>query len=76
MLPVTAQSQSSTWISRRSKHRVWLRNIQLYVFCKNYRQEVQRQNKSNAFEIYFVTEQGLFPEEMDHALSAPLEFHS
>ncbi|KAK3397688.1 hypothetical protein B0T20DRAFT_354485 [Sordaria brevicollis] len=55
---VTAQSQSSTWISRRSKHRVWLRNIQLYVFCKNYRQEVQRQNKSNAFEIYFVTEQG------------------
>ncbi|KAK3956351.1 hypothetical protein QBC32DRAFT_330990 [Pseudoneurospora amorphoporcata] len=55
---VTAQSQFSTWISRRSKHRVWLRNIQLYVFCKNYRQEVQRQNKSNAFEIYFVTEQG------------------
>ncbi|ESA43993.1 uncharacterized protein NCU09994 [Neurospora crassa OR74A] len=55
---VTAQAQSSTWISRRSKHRVWLRNIQLYVFCKNYRQEVQRQNKSNAFEIYFVTEQG------------------
>lgn len=55
---VTAQSQSSVWISRRSKHRVWLRNIKLYVFCKNYRQEVQRQNKSNAFEIYFVTEQG------------------
>ncbi|CCC04853.1 unnamed protein product [Sordaria macrospora k-hell] len=55
---VTAQSQSSTWISRRSKHRVWLRNIQLYVFCRNYRQEVQRQNKSKAFEIYFVTEQG------------------
>ena len=58
---VTAQSQSSTWISRRSKHRVWLRNIQLYVFCRNYRQEVQRQNKSKAFEIYFVTEQGTSP---------------
>ncbi|KAK0754059.1 hypothetical protein B0T18DRAFT_28159 [Schizothecium vesticola] len=55
---VTHQSQSPTWISRRSKHRVWLKDVQLYVFCKTYRQENMRQNKSGAFEIYFVSEEG------------------
>ncbi|KAK5651732.1 hypothetical protein OQA88_11694 [Cercophora sp. LCS_1] len=55
---VTHQSQSPTWLSRRSRHRVWLKDIQLYVFCKTYRQENMRQNKSGAFEIYFVSEEG------------------
>ncbi|KAK1828195.1 hypothetical protein QBC39DRAFT_393293 [Podospora conica] len=55
---VTHQSQSPTWISRRSRHRVWLKDVQLYVFCKTYRQENMRQNKSGAFEIYFVSEEG------------------
>ncbi|KAH8889487.1 hypothetical protein GQ53DRAFT_216495 [Thozetella sp. PMI_491] len=55
---VTHQSQSSTWLKRRSKHRVWLRDVQLYVFCQRYRHENMRQNKSGAFEIYFVSEEG------------------
>ncbi|KAK0628124.1 hypothetical protein B0T17DRAFT_486231 [Bombardia bombarda] len=55
---VTHQSKSSTWLSRRSKHRVWLKDVQLYVFCNTYRQENMRQNKSGAFEIYFVSEEG------------------
>ncbi|KXX81676.1 hypothetical protein MMYC01_201044 [Madurella mycetomatis] len=50
---VTHQSQSPTWLSRRSKHRVWLKDVQLYVFCNTYHQENMRQNKSGAFEIYF-----------------------
>ncbi|KAK3330280.1 hypothetical protein B0H66DRAFT_611683 [Apodospora peruviana] len=55
---VTHQSQSRTWLSRRSRHRVWLKDVQLYVFCSAYRQENMRQNKSGAFEIYFVSEEG------------------
>ncbi|KAK0737718.1 hypothetical protein B0T21DRAFT_286197 [Apiosordaria backusii] len=55
---VTHQSQSRTWLSRRSKHRVWLKDVQLYVFCSAYRQENMRQNKSGAFEIYFDREEG------------------
>ncbi|KAK3394626.1 hypothetical protein B0H63DRAFT_506302 [Podospora didyma] len=55
---VTHQSQSPTWLSRRSRHRVWLKDVQLYVFCKTYRQESMRQNKSGAFELYFVSEEG------------------
>ncbi|KAK0733333.1 hypothetical protein B0T26DRAFT_632503 [Lasiosphaeria miniovina] len=55
---VTHQSQSPTWLSRRSRHRIWLKDVQLYVFCKKYRQESMRQNKAGAFEIYFVSEEG------------------
>ncbi|KAK4239435.1 hypothetical protein C8A03DRAFT_14155 [Achaetomium macrosporum] len=50
-------SQSPTWLSRRSRHRVWLKDVQLYVFCSTYRQENMRQNKSGAFEIYFDREE-------------------
>ncbi|KAL2178632.1 uncharacterized protein P884DRAFT_276534 [Thermothelomyces heterothallicus CBS 202.75] len=54
---VTHQSQSPTWLSRRSRHRVWLKDIQLYVFCNTYRQENMRQNKLGAFEIHFDREE-------------------
>ncbi|KAJ9138539.1 hypothetical protein NKR19_g7821 [Coniochaeta hoffmannii] len=54
---VTHQSQSPTWLSRRSKHRVWLKDVALYVFCQKYRQENMRQNKAGAFEINFVSEE-------------------
>ncbi|KAK4245621.1 hypothetical protein C7999DRAFT_42840 [Corynascus novoguineensis] len=54
---VTHQSQSSTWLSRRSRHRVWLKDVQLYVFCNAYRQENMRQNKLGAFEIHFDREE-------------------
>jgi len=56
---VTHQSKSPTWLSRRSKHRVWLKDIQLYVFCDSYHQENMRQNKLGAFEIRFVKEEGM-----------------
>lgn len=56
-LEVTHQSQSATWLSRRSKHHVWLKDVALYVFCQKYRQENMRQNKAGAFEIYFVSEE-------------------
>jgi hypothetical protein len=54
---VTHQSASPTWLTRRSRHRVWLKDVQLYVFCQKYRQSNQRQNKASAFEIYFVSEE-------------------
>jgi hypothetical protein len=56
--PVTRQSQSPTWISQRSRHRVWLKDVQLYAFCNTYRQESMRQNKVGAFEIKFDKEEG------------------
>lgn len=37
---------------------MWLRDIQLYVFCNTYHQENMRQNKSGAFEICFNNEEG------------------
>ncbi|SPQ18953.1 ac2ded5a-847b-42b1-9134-2f1cee772df4 [Thermothielavioides terrestris] len=54
---VTHQSQSPTWLSRRSRRRVWLKDVQLYVFCNTYHQENMRQNKSGAFEIVFDKEE-------------------
>ncbi|AEO65790.1 uncharacterized protein THITE_2113217 [Thermothielavioides terrestris NRRL 8126] len=54
---VTHQSQSPTWLSRRSRRRVWLKDVQLYVFCNTYHQENMRQNKSGAFEILFDKEE-------------------
>ncbi|KAL2122603.1 hypothetical protein VTJ04DRAFT_3058 [Mycothermus thermophilus] len=54
---VTQQSQSPTWLSRRSKRRVWLKDVLLYVFCGAYRQENMRQNKLAAFEIQFDKEE-------------------
>jgi hypothetical protein len=54
---VTHQSASSTWLVKKSKHRIWLKDIQLYVFCQKYRQQNQRQGAAGAFELYFVSEQ-------------------
>jgi len=59
---VTHQSKSPSWLSRRSRHRVWLKDVQLYVFCNPYRQENMRQNKSGAFEIHFDREEGKQPQ--------------
>jgi len=41
-----------------SKTRVRLADIHLYVFCQEYRQQNQRINRSGAFEIRFVSEEG------------------
>ncbi|KAL2269899.1 hypothetical protein VTJ83DRAFT_2083 [Remersonia thermophila] len=54
---VTHQSKTPSWLSRRSRHRVWLKDVQLYVFCNTYRQENMRQNKLGAFEVQFEREE-------------------
>ena len=59
-LPVTVthQSASPTWLKRVSRHRVRLADVQLYVFCRQYRQHNQRRGTVGAFEINFVSEEG------------------
>jgi hypothetical protein len=37
---------------------VYLKDIQLYVFCSRYRQDNMRQKKSGAFQLDFVSDQG------------------
>ncbi|EFW98664.1 hypothetical protein CMQ_4516 [Grosmannia clavigera kw1407] len=54
---VTNQARSSSWLRRKGRHRVWLRDVQLYVFCNIYREDHMRQNKSGAFEIDFASEE-------------------
>lgn len=54
---ITHQSASRKWIRRVSKTRVRLADIQLYVFCQEYRQQNQRVNRAGAFEIRFVSEE-------------------
>jgi len=51
---VTYQSEHHDWLARRSSHRIWIKDIQPYVFCKKYkvRHQIRR---GGEFEIYFVT---------------------
>jgi hypothetical protein len=50
---VTHQVTSPTWLKRVSRRRVRLADIQLYVFCQNYKQQRQRRGPAGAFEINF-----------------------
>lgn len=56
--PVTHQSASSRWLTRKSKHCVWINEIKLYVFCDKYKEANMRRNKVGAFEIRFVSDEG------------------
>ncbi|PNH51527.1 hypothetical protein VD0003_g5726 [Verticillium dahliae] len=51
---VTHQSSSLTWLHRKSAHRLWLRDIHIYVFCSRYRSHNQRPGPAGAFELFFV----------------------
>lgn len=42
---------------RKSRHRIWLRDLQPYVFCDRYSARRQRKGKADAFELYFVHEE-------------------
>lgn len=53
---ITHQCNSPTWLVKKSRHRVWLRDVQLYVFCHEYRQHKQRKNREGAFELNFINE--------------------
>ncbi|PKS10506.1 hypothetical protein jhhlp_002258 [Lomentospora prolificans] len=53
---ITHQYNSPTWLVKKSRHRVWLKEIQLYVFCHRYRPHKQRKNREGAFELNFINE--------------------
>ncbi|KAE8452363.1 hypothetical protein EG329_001063 [Mollisiaceae sp. DMI_Dod_QoI] len=53
---VTYQSASPNWMERRSRHRIWLKDLYLYVFCQKYKKKHQIK-KHGEFEIYFVNEE-------------------
>lgn len=44
-------------MERRSRHRIWLRDLYPYVFCQKYKKKHQMK-KHGEFEIYFVNEEG------------------
>ncbi|KAK0104621.1 hypothetical protein ONS95_004907 [Cadophora gregata] len=52
---ITHQSSSPQWLDRRSRHRIWLRDIYPYVFCQKYKKKHQMK-RNGEFELYFVTE--------------------
>jgi hypothetical protein len=54
---VTHSSASPTWLRRQSPHRVYISEIYLYIFVKEYKQKHQMR-KSGKFEIRFAEEEG------------------
>ncbi|OTA07685.1 hypothetical protein A9Z42_0085890 [Trichoderma parareesei] len=58
---VTHQSASPTWLKRVSRKRIRLADVQLYVFCQQYRQQSQRKGSGGSFEIQFYSEEGMTP---------------
>jgi len=67
---VSHESAHPGWIYRRSGHRIWLKKLQPFIFCENYKKRRQIQNHGE-FEIYFVDTRAadafedLFDEETD-----------
>jgi hypothetical protein len=53
---IVQKPKAPMWLTRKNRNRVWLTDVQLYVFCNPYRQENMRQNRAGAFELYFVNE--------------------
>lgn len=53
-------------MERRSKHRIWLKDIRPYVFCDTYKKRHQFR-KDGEFEIYFVNEEGLLISRRSHS---------
>jgi hypothetical protein len=37
---------------------VWLKDVQLYVFCQRYRSQNQRRGRGGVFELRFAAETG------------------
>lgn len=58
-LIVTHQSASPTWLKRVSRKRIRLADLQLYVFCQQYRQQSQRKGSGGSFELQFYSEEGM-----------------
>ncbi|KAI2463282.1 hypothetical protein F4781DRAFT_132335 [Annulohypoxylon bovei var. microspora] len=45
---------SSSWLLRKSKRCIWLRDMQPYVFCETYRPMHQRKGRFGAYELRFA----------------------
>ncbi|KAG9232908.1 hypothetical protein BJ875DRAFT_379717 [Amylocarpus encephaloides] len=52
-MSLTQQSASPQWMHRKSKHRIWLKDITPYIFCGTYNKKHQMR-KNGGFELYFV----------------------
>ncbi|OAA42620.1 hypothetical protein NOR_04751 [Metarhizium rileyi] len=54
---VTEQPKLPNWLTRNpAKRKVWLSDIQLFVFCKQYREENQHKGPAGQFQIHFAEE--------------------
>ncbi|KAH8164891.1 hypothetical protein CIB48_g3354, partial [Xylaria polymorpha] len=42
------------WLIHKAPHRIWLRDLQVYSFCDEYRPHHQRRGKFGAFQIKFA----------------------
>ncbi|KAI1352217.1 hypothetical protein F5Y01DRAFT_96136 [Xylaria sp. FL0043] len=42
------------WLIHKAPHRIWLRNLQVYSFCDEYRPHRQRRGRFGAFQIKFA----------------------
>lgn len=54
LLSLVPPNVSSSWLLRKTKRRIWLRDIQPYVFCEKYRPTHQRRGRFGAFELAFA----------------------
>lgn len=55
---ITHASTHPTWAKRTARTKVRLNDVQLYVFCREYRQQSQRQGGVGPFEVHFRCEEG------------------
>jgi hypothetical protein len=56
-LTVTKQSEAPDWMFRKSRHKIWIKDLRPYVFCKDYKKRHQIK-KNGEYEIYFVDSNG------------------
>ncbi|RYP05744.1 hypothetical protein DL764_003602 [Monosporascus ibericus] len=54
---ITPHCFSPAWLVRKSPHRIWLKDLDPFVFCERYRPQNQCNNKVCAFELDFVNEE-------------------
>lgn len=58
---VNEQYMDPNWLTRVSSHKVRLKDLRLFVFCKRYREYRQRRGPAGEFQINFVSDRGTCP---------------
>jgi len=56
---VSHQYDEPDWLLRKTDHRVWLKDLKIFVFCNEYSKRNQVR-KHNYFELYFIDRKGKF----------------